>query len=418
MDDETKGAWLVHHSQKLSHISGAVEYDEIQSVGKAITLLTSLAESQSESRVSRKRCEAIASSCGINRRLELPGLLNMLDEAKVIDQTRSQDGDIAVLGITPRSALVHGARIFNSCDPSPAELSSIDLAEAASETPLTYSDASNLIATLPYSQSHNPNDIVRSICDVGIVDHEGSGADSVLFNGNLFRKGETAKTVRVLDSLTIIERQSVIDVEQGIYSKGCIELDEAKAVLGEPLWMKLNSIAYFDVLSVENQLEHVYYVAKPGSYSKFGNPFIEDALDLAKAFTASLMYGMTRSSSMSGRIQMIHALMRKLIRGEWVGPATAIGRDYQILETRGVVKTKPHDSMFMMQLLKPEIGEIALQALTSGAGASTTVAATLSGASVTQFQGPESHRQQTRKRSVNKTKQATRDILEALRTGG
>jgi hypothetical protein len=125
---------------------------------------------------------------------------------------------------------------------------------------------------------------------------------------------------------------------------------------------------------------------------------------------------MTRSEYGRGKITMITALMRKLISGQWVGPATAIGQDYQILELRRVVELQ-HDtgSMYRMRLLKKEIGDIALAAISTGMASETALA--LSGASITTFAGPEKTRYAARKIQIPQSKRETRDILDMLRTG-
>ena len=109
--------------------------------------------------------------------------------------------------------------------------------------------------------------------------------------------------------------------------------------------------------------------------------------------------------------------MQKLIRGEWVGPATAIGQDYQILEMRRVVELKrDRGSMYQMRLLKKEIGSIALAALATGMASEATLS--LSGASITRFDGPEITRYKARKIQLPPSRRETRDILDVLRTGG
>ena len=83
---------------------------------------------------------------------------------------------------------------------------------------------------------------------------------------------------------------------------------------------------------------------------------------------------MTQSGASRGRIEMIGALLRKLINGFAVGPATAIGEDYRVLETKGVIQVTPGASYgYMMRLLKKDIGEMALNVLITGEAASTNV---------------------------------------------
>ena len=140
-----------------------------------------------------------------------------------------------------------------------------------------------------------------------------------------------------------------------------------KQVLGEDLFVKLHSIGMFDVSVVGNESGKNYFVTRPAAFSKFTDTIADDALDLAKAFVASLTYGMTQSGYYRGRIQMISALMGRLIAGGSVGPAAAIGCDYQALELKGVVQVTPaHSGMFTMRLLKPDVGRLALAVIADG----------------------------------------------------
>ena len=140
--------------------------------------------------------------------------------------------------------------------------------------------------------------------------------------------------------------------------------------MGAELFAKLHAAGVFDVSEVANDAENVLYVTRPAAFAKFGNPFEEDALDLAKAFVTCLTYGMTRRSRGTGRITMIKRLLRKLIDAQWVGPATAIGQDYQVLEMKRVVELQhSHGSQYNMRLLKKEIGELAYEVITLGEAA-------------------------------------------------
>jgi hypothetical protein len=260
-------------------------------------------------------------------------------------------------------------------------------------------------------------DFLELTTATGLIDKEGRNeAETVYFNGNIFRRDYATRAALILNSLAPAEQAKVKEVDDKITKAGCLELQGVKAILGDALWGKLHAIGYFDQITVENDKEAILYVARPASFSKYGNALVDDALDLAKIFTASLTYGMTRSEYSRGKITMITALMRKLISGEWIGPATAIGQDYQILEMRRVVELKrDKGSMYLMRLLKKEIGNIALAAISTGMASETTLA--LSGASITTFSGPEKTRYAARKIQVPQSKRETRDILDMLRMG-
>ena len=121
---------------------------------------------------------------------------------------------------------------------------------------------------------------------------------------------------------------------------------------------------------------------------------------------------MSRSSSGRGRIVFLQRLMEKLIAGLTVGPCTAIGQDYRLLELRGVVQVIPAQyGMFSMKLLKRDIGELALQVLESGDVSDQSLTA-LPGAPLSGYRGPESNRVRARKQA----QLANIDVRKALET--
>jgi hypothetical protein len=113
------------------------------------------------------------------------------------------------------------------------------------------------------------------------------------------------------------------------------------------------------------------------------------------------------------------ALMQALVDGRWIGPVTAIGQDYKVLEMKGVVKVRPGKTGwgYEMKLLKKEVGEIALKVI-SGGDASDLSVLKFPAASVSTYAGPEVNREARRKVQKVSNKKETRDIIMALRTGG
>ncbi|AMO54949.1 hypothetical protein [Endozoicomonas montiporae] len=195
-----------------------------------------------------------------------------------------------------------------------------------------------------------------------------------------------------------------------------------KKILGESLFRKVSSIGFFDINVVSNSTEEVGYLTLPSAFSKFSSSsMVEDAFDLAKAFVASLTYGMTKSAYERGQISMIDRLLGALIDGREVGPVRAIGQDYKILELKGVVSvrmgSKNGRSGPMMKLLKKEICELALQAIRQG-DVSEQSLPSLPGATITKYQGPEVNRENARRQQIQRSPNETNDMINSLRTGG
>lgn len=91
-----------------------------------------------------------------------------------------------------------------------------------------------------------------------------------------------------------------------------------------------------------------------------------DVFNHAKLLLSSLRYGEYKSVSSRGAIYTSSKMMNivnKLIRGEWVGPCTAIGEDYRLLELDGVIAVQPYDGMYKMKLRQTEVGTLVKQML-------------------------------------------------------
>ena len=413
----SKGAWVVHHGQKTAAaLHGAAEFPSLDAAGKASSLLSQLASTQ-QINVGKKRIEALARAAGLNPKIELPELLRLLERRRIIDQSSS--GEIAVLGVTTKATVRHAAEIFEEYDPSPEERAAIILAELTSEFPTPHAPASEFIGDQFRLTSHETDELLRRAETIGFVDAEGREADKLYFNGNIFRRDNVVKVQNVIDSLSSNDQVKVAELEERLNKYGCISVEDTDQILGEQLFNKLKAAGMYDVNRVANPSGESGFVTKPSAFHKFNDPLVDDAFDLAKALVAALFYGMTQSSSIRGRIEMIDLLLQKLIRGQEVGPATAIGEDYKVLETKGVIRvTRAQPYGFTMRLLKKDVGEMALKVLTTGETASTNVLDRPLPGKMTGYIGPEKARSEFRKRQIPASRKLTQDVLESLRTQG
>jgi hypothetical protein len=410
MEAKTKGAWVVHHMQKIDAVTSAGEFENIYTVGKAGLLLSALARGEAAT-FTEDEVKNFAKAAGI-RTLELPGVLQHLEARRLI----VRDGEeIEALGLASSAVLMHTGKAFDAIGPSGLETSVIELSEKVSAKPMSRKLALEEMGDehkLPASQL---KDLGRQIEEIGFVDAaETDDGDAMYFNGHLFRREHADKITRVLSSLTSEDNRKIGEADALLTAKACVPIADMHRILGEPLFAKLHHIGMYDVNGVHNATENVLFVTKPSAFGKFGDPFVDDALDLAKCFVACLTYGMTYSASGRGRISAVQALLRKLIRGDEIGPATAIGEDYEALELKGVIKTRAWGAgRYFMKLVKKDVGELALSVITEGEAAD----ATLLGAAVNRYSGPEAQRVERRKQSTP-SKKATRDLLNAIRSGG
>lgn len=415
MDKQTKGAWIVHHGRKISaDIRGAAEYSAIDLASKAATLLIRLAESN-QSTLSKSQVIAAAKIGGLNPKTEMDACLNQLSKRLLIDH--SESGEVSVLGVTGGTALVHASDLFEDNEPQKLERAAIDIAEITSKSPISENIAREYIGDVHKIVKSDAKDFLQQASEIGFIDAEGDGDDRLLFNGNLFRRDTAEKTKKVLDSLSTVDQRKISEFDEFIRNNGSASANRAETMLGIDLFSKLKAAAIYDMNVVSNESGDHVFITSPGAFHKFTNPLIDDAFDHAKALVAALSYGMSVSLATRGRIWGVELLLNKLLRGQEVGPAPAIGYDYRALEFERVVRiTDVGRGYFTMALLKKEVGEIALQVL-KGQNAAAQALEALPSAGMKEYTGPEMARARFRKKQSATSRAQTRSLLSAVRGG-
>jgi hypothetical protein len=418
MEKRTQGAWIIHHSKKLNEVVNPSDFEDIELAGKCGIFLSNLSSSENQRVLVPDKVNAIRTVSNI-KKSEVETVKAILKENKLIDY--SIDGSIAVLGITTSSIINHTSDIFNNLDPNSFQKASLELTNFVSDAPTVEKIIKEQIADTFNLDKRNSDKLFLQSEEFGLVDYEDTKDQKIYFNGNLFRKNDVIKTSKVLETLKLDESQKILNLNNLLLQEGCISYDRVVKLLGANLLTKLQSIGMYDFNEVSNDVHTKVFITKPASFSKYGHPFEEDALDLAKVFISSFFYGMTYSSDARGRIKdklMLINTINKLIRGEKVGPCTAIGKDYKILELKGVIQLEASPSFgkrYYMSLLKKEIGILALAVVQKGDTAEQISFDTnLNSSSVTNYVGPEEKRMQTRRKK--KIQSGSDDFVELLRT--
>ena len=417
LNKETCGAWIIHHGRKVAlDTNGAAEFPALDEAAKCATLLAKLGET-GQAIVTLDEAKAVAKTSGINPRHELNGLLAELEKKRLIQQG---SGSVELLGVTQRGALAHAADFFEDAQPSKFERGSIILGELSSQAPVSRRTAKEYVGDTCELSSKDATDFLEKAEALTFVDGEGQGEDGLIFNGHLFRKDHARKAAAVLASLTEVEQRLVNEADALLKSRGCMTYSQLNHVLGETLFEKLQAAGVYDLSLVINEKGDHGFITSPAAFHKFVDPLVDDSFDLAKSLVAALSYGMHQRSASQGRITMLEALLRKLINGYEVGPATAIAHDYRALETSRVVKLRAdgrYQSRFWMRLLKREVGELALQVLLTGDATKESLNI-MPNAPMSGYEAPEVSRRRTRRSQTPLSKRGTLDVLDAVRSGG
>lgn len=417
MEKRTQGAWLINHTHKLQEVKDSFDFEDIELAGKCGLFLSNLAASDEQSDLNTVKVSAVAKVSNI-KKTEIETIKSILKDARLIDV--SSNGSVSVLGITTSSVLTHTADLFESSNPSNFQKAAIDLSDNISDLPKNDDILKQYISDNYKLSNSETNSLFSNAEDIGFVDYEEIDNNKKLyFNGNLFRRNNANKISAVLSSLNQEDNRRILELDSHLTASGCITEEFAKTILGEQLLNKLQAIGMYDLNQVSNSNESKTFITKPSAFNKYGNPFEEDALDLAKAFVSSLYYGIKYSAQDRGKISMLKALLSRLVNGYEVGPATAIGEDYKLLELKRVIQLRAdiqYPNRFHMKLLKKDIGLLAMQVLEVGDTSEQVVLGTdLYSGSVTNYTGPEQNRQIVRKRQNTQTKQSVTELLRTFR---
>lgn len=417
MEKRTQGAWLINHTKKLLDVRDSHEFEDIEMAGKCGVFLSNLSASDEQSDLNSDKVNAIAKVSNI-KKTEIETIKSKLQEAHLIET--GKNGSVSVLGVTTSSVLGHTADIFEDSQPTNFQKAALDIADNISDLPKGENILNEYISDTYQLSSTETSDLFLQAEEIGFVDYETlDDKTKFYFNGNLFRRENVQRTNAVLSSLIPEDVRKIGEIDDLLTAQGCITFEKCKSVLGDVLLSKLQSIGMYDFNEVSNSAETKIFVTKPSAFSKYGNPFEEDALDLAKAFVSSLYYGMNFSSQGRGKISMLKALLRKLVNGYEVGPATAIGEDYKLLELKRVIQLRRqrNTSMYYMRLLKRDVGVLAMQVLEFGdAIEQTIVGSNIFSGSVTSYIGPENKRTISRRKQNVQSKKSVAELLRTFRS--
>lgn len=418
MEKRTRGAWVINHTNKLKDVSNTYEFEDVELAGKCGLFLSHLAASHEQSDLNADKVNAIAKVSNI-KKTEIETIKSTLKDARLIDT--ASDGAITVIGITTAAVLGHTSDIFENNSPSKIQKAALELSDNISDLPKDEKTLKEFIADTYTLSSGKTQNLFSLAEEIGFVDYEVlDNKNKLYFNGNLFRREGLKKTDAVLSSLKEEETRKILELDQLLKEHGCVTIEKGNKVLGTPLLLKLQSIGMYDFNEVSNSSEAKTFITLPSAFAKYGNPFEEDALDLAKAFVSSLYYGINFSSKGRGKISMLEVLLRKLVNGDEVGPATAIGEDYKLLEIKRVIqlrKDTTYPNRYHMKLLKRDIGLLAMQVLEIGDTSEQTVLGpSIHTGSVTNYVGPENKRQISRKKQNSQAKKSVGEILRTFRS--
>jgi hypothetical protein len=422
-----EGAWLVNISKHLvSFAANSIGLSSLENTlfaGKCGALLIKLSADETE-QLTQAKVKAHARVCGISGP-ELGVYLNALKVEGCLDW--DSDGQIyEILPFSRERVLETTSKIFlSSVGATETEKALPLLLEFCLLRPRLHSEIKDYLSTLSERDSDHLLEIVATFNLLGIeVLLERSPFEKVYYNEYQFgEKGQAVKAGSALAKLPASQRLELNNLLEQVATKpgtppesvkvseaaknfaiglGLIEVSEVASPAGTARFLTLPRLP---VPSVGSQIANLE----------------DDIFHHSKMLLSSLRFGELHSMPSRGKIVEPYILVRTLLERDRVGPCTAIGQDYVILESEGVIKTIHADDrrgdQFYMELRRREPAEVVMNLLKSDGGSSIDARSLSRNLELPlHYVGPESARPAAARSTKNQSPEALRRFLEELRT--
>lgn len=418
-----KGAWIVNISKHLQRFDatnpGLYHMEHIIFAGKCGSLLIKVsADSTEQLNVDRIRLHA--QLCGISS-MELPIYLETLESVNCLAHDRDKR-TYEILALTRTRVLSETSRILEISAHHELEESILQVLEFCLRRPRLESELNNFL-------SSRLNEVDAELClglirTFGLLGTSAVGASEESLYFNTYQFGDRAKDIgNGLSSLNVSMRDQLNSVLDEVYRRPGVPLDTLRA--DNAVKDFAIGLGLVDVSEVASASGGATFLTPPRmappSVGQETSHLEDDVFHHAKMLLSSLRYGQLRSLPQRGRIFEPDILMSALLERERVGPCTAIGQDYVLLEGEGVIRTikatHRYGDQFFMEIRRREPAEIVLGLLQSGQ--SSTVDAKSLPVELElphTYSGPEMSRAQAMRQSADRNPETVRRFLEELRT--
>ncbi len=400
------GAWLVSlykAFEKFNLYDPAFhEYEATILAGRTAHFLSSI---RSLGQVEAKEVETRQRLAKL-RPSEMRSLLKNLSALNVLNvewttQPKTSLQHLAATGTTHRWVLESTGELFYASDPTEQEQASLLALDLTSFIPLKVTSlASEIISRSGFSHGTVTAAIDHMVdCHLLHQTRETDQGDRIISNPYAFRSlGKD--TCNILSTLNEISPERALELLERVRNNPGVPLPAGTDpnVLQVLIHAGLIDHSGIKVRGTSMMREfptipHLWGVFDSGTDK---TEFDKDVVDDAKLFLNSIRYGEHYSPAGRGRIKEPAILVDRLIRSGEVGPATAIGSDYPLPLSRGIVsivESRINPGRFHMQLRKEDVAKSVLEILDLGTviGHPQETEGGLWGASG-QFQAPETLR--------------------------
>jgi hypothetical protein len=196
---------------------------------------------------------------------------------------------------------------------------------------------------------------------------ETESGSELLYNPNVFQSNAKDAYVAI-NGMGSKGRQEVMDILEFVKQNPGIPLSDKHDSATIDLLIKCGLIDSSAIVTGSGKVQHKFTTA-PYIWGAIGAENLSsDILDDAKLLLNCLRFGQLFSTASRGKIQDPYVLIDALIRSGSVGPASAIGQDYPMPLSRGIVsivQSKIYPDRYHMELRKDDVAKAVREVLST-----------------------------------------------------
>ena len=264
-------------------------------------------------------------------------------------------------------------KLFPLLQPTAVERATVELLSATLQLPKTIESLINELAAKSFKE-RDIRQAIRLATEIGLTGEtqETESGSTLLFNPHSF-EGNAKDAYTVLKNLNPTERQKALDIHQFIQQNPGVPLPVGVDAKILNLLVKVGIVDYSKITtSAGNQ--GAFFATAPHIWDVFdktaGTQLSVDLIDDAKLLLNSFRYGQYFSTPGRGQIINPRWIVNKLVEEGEIAtqkPATAIGEDYPLALSRGIVnivESPRYPGRYSMELLKTDVA-VAVQEVLS-----------------------------------------------------
>lgn len=428
MDKLEKGSWIVN---TIKHTTGVrtdtVELNALEvteRAGKAGILLGKLLVDKQEI-ITGKKLSVFARTANISPDA-VRTYAEILKEFGQVDYKLDKFGNVSELEIyclTTEAAIKTVSDIFDYYEPDEIETGNLENLKTTFEFPASREEILNNLTRENGISEENVNEILALESAFSLIKKESIDNSDIYYNEYAF-SDDGSKIARAIASLPAAERNDVNFVMEQVKQSQGLLADNLTSKINPSIIHMMEGVGLLDGITVNSDFGKATFYTTP----QLIGPGIgawkisTDVFNHAKLLLSSLRYGEYKSVSSRGAIYTSSKMMNivnKLLRGEWVGPCTAIGEDYKLLEFDGVIEVQPINGMYRMKLRQMEVGKLVKQMLEYNMVVNDSVnEIDVFNNLPTNYMSPEERRKVIQAERTVPVKNIQEKFIASIRTGG